>query len=63
MSCILDENGKQAPAFTVRGPWPKLIEKPRLEGEKAPLAVCYEASNGYGFLYGQLSKFSHAETA
>jgi len=57
---ILDENGKQESAFTGRGPWPKLIEKLRPEGEKTPLAVCYEASNGYGFLHDPLSKFAHS---
>jgi transposase len=58
--CILDESGKQERAFTVRGPWPKLMEQLRLEGEKGPLAVCYEASNGYGFLHDQFSKFAQS---
>lgn len=58
--CILNEHGKQETAFTVRGPWPRLIEKLRNEAERGPLALCYEASNGYGFLYQEFSRFARS---
>ncbi|NIP73057.1 MAG: IS110 family transposase, partial [Gammaproteobacteria bacterium] len=53
----LDENGKRYKAFTVMGPWPKLIQA--LEAEvPRPFAVCFEASSGYGFLYEALSRIA-----
>ncbi len=52
--CILDENGKREKQFIVRGPWAKLFEA--LGEIPGPLAMCYEASNGYGFLYDLLSE-------
>lgn len=60
--CILDSNGKQERSYVVRDTWPKLLERLRSEAERGPLAFCYEASNGYGFLYDQLSQISGSVT-
>lgn len=56
--CILDENGKKEKAFTIHGPWPKLFEAVNAERKTGPIAVCYEASNGYGYLYDQFSRMA-----
>ena len=51
--CVLDDHGRKVLSKTVCGPWRKVVaELRRLRG---PLAVCFEASLGYGFLYEQLS--------
>ena len=55
--CILDENGKREQQFTIRGPWSKVFEA--LDQIPRPYAVCYEASNGYGFLYDRFSKLAN----
>lgn len=52
--CILDEHGKKEKQFIVRGHWTKLAEA--LREIPRPFAVCYEASNGYGFLSDILSR-------
>jgi transposase len=52
--CVLDENGRQLSARTIRGPWTKVL---RAVGEiKDPFAVCFEATTGYGYLYERLSE-------
>lgn len=58
---ILDAHGKKVKAMTVPGAWPQLVEvlrdvqrQAQTAGEE--LAICYEASCGYGHLYEQLSK-------
>ena len=56
--CILDENGKKEKALTVRGNWSKLFKAVEAEREAGPVAVCYEASNGYGFLYDHFSRMA-----
>jgi transposase len=53
---ILDENGKKVKAFTVRGGKAKAVEA--LRQIEAPFAVCFEASCGYGWLYGKLRKIA-----
>ena len=55
--CILDENGKMEKQYTVRGEWTKLLEA--MKEIPRPCAVCYEASNGYGYLYDRLSKIAN----
>ncbi len=55
--CILDENGKMEKQYTVRGEWTKLLEA--MQEIPRPFAVCYEASNGYGYLYDRLSKIAN----
>ncbi len=55
--CILDENGKREKQYIVRGGWSKLLEG--MEEIPQPFAVCYEASNGYGYLYDRLLKSAH----
>jgi len=52
--CILDEHGKKEKQFIVRGRWTKLVEA--LRDIPRPFAVCYEASNGYGFLSDLFSR-------
>ena len=55
---ILDGNGKRVKSQTVRGPWSKVIEV--LREFEGPMAVCYEASCGYGYLYEQLRKVAQS---
>lgn len=52
--CILDENGRQIKQTRVLGHWRELI--PVLKELGQPLAVCYEASCGYGVLYDTLRR-------
>ncbi len=40
----------------VRGHWSEVIKLFR--GINHPLAICYEASCGYGYLYDQLRRFA-----
>jgi transposase len=50
--CILDGLGRVVQRRTVRGSWTNVVDElRRLEG---PLAVCYEASCGYGYLHDLL---------
>jgi transposase len=55
---ILDDHGKRVNGFEVKGRWPTLLAHIQQQVPK-PFAVCFEASNGYGYLYEQLSK--HAQ--
>src|SRR3954470_13579175 len=55
---ILDDHGKRVNGFEVKGRWPILLARIQQQVPK-PFAVCFEASNGYGYLYEQLSK--HAQ--
>jgi len=50
--CILNENGKLVKSITVRGPWGKVVDE--IKRLAQPLAICYEASCGYGHLYDRL---------
>src|SRR4051794_5598402 len=52
---ILDDHGKRVNGFEVKGRWPTLLARLEQQVPK-PFAVCFEASNGYGYLYEQLSK-------
>jgi transposase len=52
---ILDSNGKHFKALEVKGRWPVMLDRIAKEVPR-PFAVCFEASNGYGYLYEQLSK-------
>ena len=47
---ILDRNGKLVKRGEWKVPWPQLAEQLRREAI-GPLAVCLEASCGYGYLY------------
>lgn len=52
--CILDGNGKRVKRLTTRGAWHKIVEQLRqLSGH---VAVCFEASTAYGYLYEMLSE-------
>jgi transposase len=53
---VLDENGKRVSGKEVLGDWDKVIAE--VEALPRPLAVCYEASCGYGYLHGRLSRMS-----
>jgi transposase len=46
--CILDQQGKKVKEFTVLGSWQKLLEE--LARLPRPMAVCFEASTGCGWL-------------
>jgi transposase len=46
--CVLDSLGKKVKEFTVLGPWDTLLEA--LAGLPRPMAVCFEASTGCGWL-------------
>ena len=54
--CILDENGKKEKTINVLGHWGKLSAV--LQSIPRPFAVCFEASNGYGFLYELFSRLA-----
>jgi transposase len=54
--CILDANGKKIKAFTIHGPWSRVIAA--LGKIDRPFAVCFEASCGYGYLYEALSQMA-----
>jgi transposase len=54
--CILDDHGKKENQFIVRGRWTKLSEA--IQKIPRPFAVCYEASNGYGFLSDMLFRMA-----
>ena len=54
--CILNCNGKLVKSITVRGPWAKVIKT--LKELKHSLAICYEASCGYGHLHDQLRQIA-----
>lgn len=58
---ILDDRGAKVKSLTVRGGWAELLAELSgiaAEAERAgqKLAVCYEASCGYGHLFERLSK-------
>lgn len=55
--CILDGHGRQVKTVTVRGRWDRLLDRLRAEAADRDLAVCYEASLGYGALHERLSRF------
>lgn len=59
--CVLDENGKQLMQREVIGSWDKVIkflkEVKSSQGSGQKMAICYEASCGYGFLHDELRKF------
>jgi len=47
--CILDKNGKQVRQLKMTGPWSGIVVE--LKKLKGNIAVCYEASCGYGHIY------------
>src|SRR4051812_26806940 len=53
---VLDENGKRVSSREIVGDWSKVIAE--VSALPRPLAVCYEASCGYGYLHERLSKVS-----
>lgn len=57
-ACILDSHGREVNIFTVRGHWSKMIERLHhvAASTNQKLAICYEASCGYGALYERLAK-------
>jgi transposase len=56
--CILDAHGKRVKEFEVRGGWDELLEAAKEIAEDGPIAVCYEASCGYGALYERLARLA-----
>jgi len=52
--CMLNQNGKTIKEFKVRGPVSEAVD--RLRRYQGPMAVCYEASCGYGHLHDLLRK-------
>lgn len=54
---ILDPNGKSVKHLEVKGRWPVMLERIDKEVPR-PFAVCFEASNGYGYLHQELSKMA-----
>ncbi len=54
--CVLDENGRELQCETVRGHWPKLLE--RLKTVAGRWTICFEATCGYGYLYRELSRLA-----
>jgi len=54
--CILEENGREVQCETIRGHWPKLLD--RLRTIEGPWTICFEATCGYGYLYRELSRMA-----
>jgi len=54
--CILNGNGREIKCETIRGHWPKLLD--RLATLKEPWTVCFEATCGYGYLHRELSRMA-----
>ena len=54
--CILNDNGKLVKRGTVRSGWRAAVDA--LRRQPGPLAVCFEASCGYGPLYDALASFA-----
>ncbi len=54
--CILNAHGRELKCETVRGHWPKLLD--RLATIKGKWTVCFEASCGYGYLHRELSRMA-----
>ena len=50
--CLRNEDGKELRTQMIKGSWNCVIDELRKLGE--PLAICYEASTGYGTLYDGL---------
>jgi transposase len=53
---VVDENGRELQCETVRGHWPKLLERLKTVGGR--WTVCFEATCGYGYLYRELSQMA-----
>src|SRR5690606_27573239 len=51
--CILDRDGREVKTLTVRGGWDGIF--PPLRKLKGSIAICYEASLGYGALHDRLA--------
>ena len=55
MICVLDENGQRVQERVIHGPLPQVVAAiAASRKEFGPLAVCYEASCGYGWLADHL---------
>jgi hypothetical protein len=54
--CVLDANGQEVQCETVRGHWPKLLE--RLRTVAGPGTIRFEATCGYGYRYRELSRLA-----
>lgn len=54
-ACILTHTGQHVKTFTVQGHWSAMLDQ--LARLKKPLAVCFEASLGYGPIHRRLSGF------
>ncbi len=54
--CVLDENGREVKCETIRGHWPKVLE--RLRRIEGAWTICFEATCGYGYLYRELSRMA-----
>ena len=53
---MLDAHGKRVTQRTIRGHWSKMVQW--LRQQNKPMAICFEASCGYGVLYERLSTFA-----
>ena len=53
--CILGDDGRPVKTQTLKGPWRRTVDY--LQSLKDDLAVCFEASVGYGPLYEALLGF------
>jgi len=54
--CILDEHGKKVKEQTIHGSWQEVLAV--LGKLDHPFAICYEAGNGSGWLYDQLTRLA-----
>jgi transposase len=55
--CVLNGDGKTVRQLEVRGDWPALLERVAADVPR-PFAVAFEASCGYGYLHGRLSRLA-----
>jgi transposase len=53
---MLDAHGKTVAQRTIRGHWSRAVDW--LREQKLPMAICFEASCGYGVLHEQLATFA-----
>ena len=54
--CVLDDRGRKIMTRTIKGPWAAVLSE--LARLPPPVAVCFEASCGYGALFEGLRKIA-----
>ena len=52
--CVLDGRGRKTRSRTIKGPWSTVLDE--LKTIRAPFAIRFEASTGYGYLFERLQR-------